>query len=449
MRLRVLLRWLLPMLLVTGALGISGATAPATQAVVGAYVELHVAACPPGYEGDQLFDDCHENRVPGIAFAAEGAGGERYEAVTDAQGVAFFSDFYTAGPLTIIEMVPSGDYSGYAMYCSTASDGTPLPTEQRGNGRAAVVVELSQELIDAGAGIVCDWYYFSPAELPPANGSIELHVSACPPGVEAGALFEHCHHRGIAGVGYAIDGPVYRQGTTAGPIGAVAWFDLPPGSYTIAELVPTGDFVDDVVVCSDAAGNDVSTTDAGNGRAAFIIDVGQGQQVVCDWFNLQAETIPLPTAVPAPEAPSFGLGLARAEWEEIYGLGEVDGQVVVYDDGALVVGFTNDMVTFIELSWDSADGLSPAAATAEVIAMLPPDAVLTEWFSMPATPGGPIALGVERYESNLLLDRLGPRLLASNGSIAVVYQHEIGTEATEEPLISRVSIAAGNEVVTD
>jgi hypothetical protein len=169
---------------------------------------------------------------------------------------------------------------------------------------------------------------------------------------------------------------------------------------------------------------------------------------VCDWFNLQAETIPLPTAVPAPEAPSFGLGLARAEWEEIYGLGEVDGQVVVYDDGELVVGFTNDMVTFIELSWDSADGISPAAATAEVIAMLPPDAVLTEWYSMPATPGGPIALGVERYESNLLLDRLGPRLLASNGSIAVVYQYEIGTEATEEPLISRVSIAAGNEVVT-
>jgi hypothetical protein len=156
-------RWgllLIGVAMLMGGLAMSGVRPQSAEAVVGAYVELHVAECPPGYAGDTIFDDCHENRFPGVTFIAKGAGGERYEVITDSKGVAFFNDFYTAGPLTIIEQVPSGEHTGYAMYCTTVEDQTSLPVTDLGNGRDAAAFELPQTVIESGTGVVCDWYFF-------------------------------------------------------------------------------------------------------------------------------------------------------------------------------------------------------------------------------------------------------------------------------------------------
>ncbi|MGE3799064.1 MAG: hypothetical protein AB7G88_14630, partial [Thermomicrobiales bacterium] len=85
---------------------------------------------------------------------------ERYEVISDQNGVAFFNDFYTAGTLTIAEQIPSDDFTAYEMHCSTSEAQTPLVVTDRGNGRAAASFELPQAIIDAGTGVYCDWFYF-------------------------------------------------------------------------------------------------------------------------------------------------------------------------------------------------------------------------------------------------------------------------------------------------
>jgi hypothetical protein len=436
--------------MLTGGLAINGVRLQPVEAVVGAYVELHVAECPPGYEGNSMFEDCHENRVAGITFIAEGAGGERYELVTDVNGVAFFNDFYTAGPLTIIEKYPSGEYMGYEMYCTTTEDQTALPVTDRGNGRAAASFALPQPVIDSGTGVVCDWYYFAPPE-PVATGSIEVHVSACPDANPEGTLFDECHHHGLPGVAYALDGPVYREGITSGPIGAIAWAGLPAGEYTLAELVPDGDFVEYIAFGSDANGNEVPFTYSGNGRAAITFELGANQHVVFDWFNIPSEVVaPIATLPVAVEAPSFGLGLTLAEWEEVHGAGTPAEQVILYEEGRYAVAFSTGIVTFIETDWVAEGGITAIEASSEVTDLLPPDAELVQRYYLPATPDGPVGLVVERYESVILANRLAGQPLLWDGSLIVVYQQAIPDESTDpeaEPLVTRVSISAGTDVI--
>jgi hypothetical protein len=315
-------------LVLAGGLALQMTQAPAARAVVGAYVELHVVECPPGYTGDDLYTNCHENRVPGVAFSTEGAGDEFYTGVSDADGILFFSDFYTAGMVTIAEQVPSGDYSDYLLFCSTVDGQEPLPVESRGNGRAAGAFDLPQWVIDSGTGVVCDWYYFSPGAQP---------------------------------------APAHTP--TAQPL-------------------------------------------------------------------------------PATEAPSFGLGLTRTEWEEIHGEGTPGQTVVTYQGGRYAVGFSAGMVTFIETEWADLGSITAAEAAEIVASMLPPDSRLVERYELLPTPSGPIGLHVERYESSLLAERLAGQPLFWNGSLIVVYHlEERGAESDplQEPRITRISIAAGSE----
>ncbi|CAN5705744.1 hypothetical protein BH23CHL5_BH23CHL5_15640 [soil metagenome] len=440
---------LLICLLLVGGFALSGVTAQPVGAVVGAYIELHVAECPPGYDGSTLFEDCHENRVAGTTFIAEGAGGERYEMVSDVNGVAFFNDFYTAGPLTIIEKYPSGDYLGFELYCTTTENQTALPVTNSSNGRAAGSFDLPEAVIDSGTGVVCDWYYFAPAELA-STGGIELHVSACPDSNPEGTLFEKCHHLVLPGTAYSIDGPAYREGVTSGPLGAVAWQKLPAGMYTLSEIIPNGNFVDYIVYCSDTGGNEVPFAYSGNGRAAVTFELGPDQYVVCDWFNIPAEVVaPIATLPVAQEAPSFGLGLTIAEWEEIHGSGTPADRVVMYESGRYAVLFSSGIVTFIETDWIDEGGVSAIDASKEVANLLPPDASLVERYYLPPTPDGPIGLVVERYESTILANRLGSLPLLWNGSLIVVYHQSLAgpqSGSAQEPMITRVSIAAGTEL---
>ena len=85
--------------------GLAGLSAPSAGAVVGGYVEIHNVACPPGYTGESYFEDCHDNRLAGVAFSASGPSDLFYEDVTNAEGVVVFGDFLEAGTVTIAEMV--------------------------------------------------------------------------------------------------------------------------------------------------------------------------------------------------------------------------------------------------------------------------------------------------------------------------------------------------------
>jgi hypothetical protein len=128
-----------------------------------------------------------------------------------------------------------------------------------------------------------------PAAEPGASASITIHESSCPEDVAPDDRFELCHANGLSGIEFVLDGPVSDTGTTSGPIGAVAWTNLPAGIYRVAEAVPTGEYFDYVVFCSRTDVDEpVLFQRISNGVAAVEIEMGEGAQVVCDWYNIAA-----------------------------------------------------------------------------------------------------------------------------------------------------------------
>jgi hypothetical protein len=272
------------------ASGVGAVVAPRAGAVIGGYVEVHEVICPPGYDGDSFFEDCHGSRRPDVPMIATGPGDQVFEDSTNAEGVVTFGDFLTPGTVTVAESEPTGDFAAYVVYCSRVDNQQPVPFEYRGNGRAAVAFEMPAHVIAAGTGIVCDWYNIPAAE--PAGTSLAIHKSACPAGTTAN-YFERCHEHGLTGVDFVLDGPERRNGTTAGHLGAVRWDGLPGGTYTIAETRMSGAFADYVVYCSRAdTGDAVPFEYRGDGRAAIQLDLPADTLIVCDWYN-----VPPPSAI--------------------------------------------------------------------------------------------------------------------------------------------------------
>jgi hypothetical protein len=174
---------------------------PDANEVVGAYVELHVAECPPDYAGDSLFDDCHDRRVPGVPFVFTGAGGETYTLTSDERGVIVAGDFYAAGELRI-EAAAVSVYPAHQVYCSVLSTGDALPVEVIVAEHQAARFVLPQAVIDRGEGVVCDWYFFAPAdgglaaEPPPSaatvlGASIDQWELTMGPGIPAGLMLAY------------------------------------------------------------------------------------------------------------------------------------------------------------------------------------------------------------------------------------------------------------------
>jgi hypothetical protein len=158
---------------------ISGITPSPVGAVVGGYVEIHSTQCPPGYTGNAHFDDCHQNPVAGETFTAV-APGLSQEAVTTAEGVIVFGDFLEAGSVTIAQAVPAGDYAEYAVYCSRVDNQEPIPFAYV-EGSRAVTFDLPADIVDAGGGIVCDWYNIpaSGGDVVDPTGTFEIVKLVC------------------------------------------------------------------------------------------------------------------------------------------------------------------------------------------------------------------------------------------------------------------------------
>jgi hypothetical protein len=155
---------------------LAGTFAPA-RAVVGGYVEVHELGCPPGYRPDALFQDCHDNRLSGVDLIAEGPGGRYYTDTTNQEGRVVFGDFLEAGPITVAETQMTGEFVDYVVFCSRVDNRQPLDVEKHSNGRAAFIVDLPQEIVGAGTGVVCDWY-----NLPEPPASARLSQGELPAG---------------------------------------------------------------------------------------------------------------------------------------------------------------------------------------------------------------------------------------------------------------------------
>lgn len=127
----------------------------------------------------------------------------------------------------------------------------------------------------------------------------------------------------------------------------------------------------------------------------------------------------------AQRAGSGGIGLDRADWEDVYGDGEAGQSLMEYrtrDDLPIYVGFDDSVVTFIEVDLTGADGggLTPDLAEGLVEQLMPTDAAVDESFTMPATPSGPIGLRAETWESDWLEDNVDE----DRETVLVVYQEQ-------------------------
>jgi hypothetical protein len=156
---------------------------------------------------------------------------------------------------------------------------------------------------------------------------------------------------------------------------------------------------------------------------------------------LLAATGAVPVAAQGGDVDSGGIGLERAEWEDVHGPGNANQSYVEYEGGLYLVGFDGDVVTFIERGWEATGNAASTEAEDEVDELLPTDAQLRETFYAPPTAAGPIGLFFERYESDSLDDRLADATSGRTGGILVVYQQQQGQQI--EPDVTRVSIAVG------
>ena len=142
---------------------------------------------------------------------------------------------------------------------------------------------------------------------------------------------------------------------------------------------------------------------------------------------------------------SGGIGLSRADWEDLHGTGEVGQTLVTYGEGRYTVGFQDDTVSFMELGWEDQGGIATDDARATIVDLLPSDARDVETFVAPPTAVGPIGMSIDRYESDALLDAFSTTGNAPTGSIIVIYQETAATDRIETN-VSRASITIGIEV---
>jgi len=142
------------------------------------------------------------------------------------------------------------------------------------------------------------------------------------------------------------------------------------------------------------------------------------------------------------EVGSGGIGLSRADWDELHGTGEVGQTLVTYEDGRYSVGFRDDAVSFLELGWEDQGGVDADEARATIADLLPSDARAVETFVAPPTAAGPIGMSIDRYESDALLDAFSTTGNVPSGSIVVICQDTPATGRFESN-VSRAIITIG------
>jgi hypothetical protein len=189
-----------------------------------------------------------------------------------------------------------------------------------------------------------------------------------------------------------------------------------PGSTDRIKVWPEGTQLTDLGQQTDVGGKtwrQVRAPDGAVGWAAsdFLVD--------------PASRMP-PTAAAGASSPqagpafaSGGLGLSRAQWEQIHGQPSKVSIFLEYNDGQLVVGLSNDNIWHLERIWSSKDAVSLEDARDDVRGYLPNDAQLTQ--SIDRGDGRLVDL----YTSASLTPRFGPTAWNGGqpGTFAIQYRY--------------------------
>ncbi len=114
---------------------------------------LHKVECPPGYQGQQFYQDCHDNRLQGVSFDALGPEGYlRMGVVSNSQGIVNFDGIGVGGTVSVREDLPEGT-AYFVVYCAD-EDGDRVPFRYVENApRTGIDVDIFR-----GDDVLCDWY---------------------------------------------------------------------------------------------------------------------------------------------------------------------------------------------------------------------------------------------------------------------------------------------------
>jgi hypothetical protein len=120
-------------------------------------ISIHKAECPAGYQGDDPFGICHENRIAGVTFEWNAAApGAPHMVTTDGNGVAVIETSAGAGGLGLyITEQPPYELAGYSVFCSTADGGEAVPFDY---GDGEVGIRFMAGTLEIGGDVICDWY---------------------------------------------------------------------------------------------------------------------------------------------------------------------------------------------------------------------------------------------------------------------------------------------------
>jgi hypothetical protein len=246
---------------------------------------IHVLACPTDAEGD-IFEACHDKRVKGAEFQVEGTDDP---VASDKDGVV--SATVASGEVDLEET----DFDAIAtagkaiVYCSPQPGGKPLSEYKTTDGK--VTIEIADDVDE----VHCDWYNRT-GEQEPEPGTAErlwIHVLDCPVDAE-GDIFEACHDNRLEGVNFEIDGTVY----TSDADGVVNVDNPPAGEVSIHELdfdaIATAGKA--FVYCSVQPGGSPVLVSRNDTDGKVSVDLPEGAEVHCDWYNRTSATGPTPTS---------------------------------------------------------------------------------------------------------------------------------------------------------
>ncbi len=336
----------------------------------GGSLEVHLATCPTDYTGNTIFDDCHKNGLDGYEFTLSGPGGEQTGTTEFVQepgpGVVTFTSL-APGDYTLTGG-PPGDFGKVELYCSNQpSNGTP---------EFSIDGAVGSLTLAENQHVLCDWYFIpedasgqtptpTPTATPePARAEILVTLYSCPPaasqsGTYGGASLETFDRECTEKVndvpfrlGDADSAPLSAKTGDSGD-GAVRFFDLLPGDFTMTPTLPAN-LTSAAVFCTIDEGDPYQKA-LSNGGTTFV-DV-DGESIACSWFAVEDRPEP-------PAGPSGSITVREY-------LCEKDASEIKDWDAECAPGSTGTSYTIANTSTGASASGTPDSAGVFVFAGLP------------------------------------------------------------------------------
>jgi hypothetical protein len=257
-----------------------------------ATITIHKATCPE--TTTDLFKQCHDDRLAGIHFTIGSA-----RVTTDKNGVATAN--IPSGTVRITEAETDFNENATAgaayVYCSVQPGSSEVLHDAVANHRS---VDIK---VKDGTTVICDWYNLTSGGAT-QKGILELHKRVCPNGPPSGDIFQECHDNlPQQPVAFSVNGGPAKF---VGENGNVIFDGLTAGSQAVQETEgPPLEFVELRIWCS-AQGSDQAPFQIQPNGPNFAVQVGAGQHVICDVYNiainLSGQT-PTPPPVQTPTTP--------------------------------------------------------------------------------------------------------------------------------------------------